>query len=141
ETAAPAESEISKAVCSQASLLALTLAQKGRGNSFRRSFGNGLHLRQTFLEIRADHFVHVHEHHYRLGDEILLAHHCPLHIRLIALWREGEVGGVRRSPRFDELELDLNEIAWVTLGDRHAAFADLIVADPAIDRSVAGCGA
>src|ERR671923_2902858 len=98
-----------------------------------RSFHNRLHARQTLLELPADHLVHVHKQVDHLGHEVFFAEHTPRHCGLIALRLEGELRGVGGRERLEEFEFDSDHLAWTTLNDCHASFANLIVADPRVN--------
>src|SRR5207244_5544610 len=72
----------------------------------RVAFDDRLEIRETGLELRADHLVHVDEDADQFADIRRRTFHRPRHLRRVSLRHEREPGDVVSLERFDEIELD-----------------------------------
>src|SRR5713101_2274148 len=104
-------------------------------------FDHRLHLRQPFLEIAADHLVHVHDQVHGLRHEVVPAVQAPRHRGSLALGLEGELRGTGAGKGPHELELDPDQLARPALDDRRTALPYLMIAGPRVDRADPGRGA
>ena len=62
--------------------------------------------------------------------EIIFAEHAPRDSGLITLWLERKFGRVGGFEGLEEFEFDADEFRGLALHERHAAFADFVVARP-----------
>src|SRR5262245_65960001 len=102
----------------------------------RRRFNHRLQLRETFLELIADHLVHVDEQADGPAQEVVRAREAPFHDGAIALGLEGELRDGAAGKGLHEIELDPDQVVRTALGDCRASVARLTVARP---RRAAGC--
>src|SRR4051812_14243029 len=104
-------------------------------------FRRGLQVRETSLEVIADHAVHAEENTYELRDVRTRTTHGPGHVGGVAFRLEHEFGDVVAFERFDEVELDGDLRGCRCIDDLHAPLADFAVALPIVHGGLAVRGA
>src|SRR4051794_31716980 len=91
--------------------------------------------RETFLKLRADHLVAIHEQTHQLAHELVLAVHRPGHDRLAILRFEREVRGGRSFHRPFPIHPATHQLARLALDDRTASCAHILAALPTAYRA------
>src|SRR4029077_9030791 len=98
-----------------------------------RALCHRFHVGEALVHGVGHHLLAVHHQAKGLGDEVRVARDGAADRGLIAVWLEREGRLVAALHRLHEIDLDLDEVVWLALGERHLFLADLVVSIPGHD--------